>query len=119
MRKNSPYMSRWECLFYKTMSKKSEAKKLAEEQTKVDEAPRRAILSIAPQSLLSLLVPGEHKYAITENGLPPDAKIVDVRFNTWKADAGTIEVLIEHVSLPQLEERLPIPYVKPPVAKNL
>lgn len=91
--------------------KRSKAEKLARIQA--EEPPRRAIFAIKPDIFLAFFN-GTHKYTVSENAIPRDAKVIDVRLERWKGGDGVIEVLIEHPTIPPLVEGQPVPYIKPP-----
>lgn len=87
-------------------------------RNKKQKVPRRAIFALKPEAFLHLFS-GKVAYQITDNPIPPDAKIIDIRFDKWKDQNGVIEILIEHPTIPELVEGQPIPYVKPPAAQSL
>lgn len=100
------------------MKNKGKSPKSSAKAEKKAGNPRRAVFSLTPAAFLAFFS-GEHRYRIIENPIPPNATIVDVRFNAWESRQGTIEVLIEHESIPELVEGEPIPYVKSPMAEAI
>ncbi len=52
---------------------------------------RRQILKLTPELFLDLFR-GEHRYKITDQGIPEDAEVLTVRFDLFD---GIIELLIE------------------------
>ncbi len=86
-------------------------------EPQVEEGPRRAIFALSKEGFMSLFH-GEQHYRVVSDPLPPNAKIIDIRLESWTS-TGSIEILIEHPSIPPIAPGDSIPYVKPPVFETL
>ncbi len=75
----------------------------------------QAILKVTPEWFTALLSVaqegGTRHYGVLENGLPSDARVIEVSTgprNDW------IKIVIESASFPEIEEGDPIPVLDPP-----
>jgi hypothetical protein len=76
---------------------------------------RRKIVSITDALLVQMMAAGFiGSYEVIEDGLPPDARIVDVRFSAFSQPGhNTLELLIESAEFEPIEEGQRYPHLNP------
>lgn len=75
----------------------------------------QAIFLLTPQLFLKFFS-GRVAYDVTENPIPADAKIIDIRMDKWnkRNEGGIIEVLVSHHSIAPVADGKELPMFKAP-----
>jgi hypothetical protein len=71
---------------------------------------RLRLVRIADTFLPVLLGAGPHRYAVTRDALPPDARVVNCRMDDWgfvlTIESAAFSELVEGMAVPEIHPRL-------------